>query len=145
MVNADEEDRWQQKLNKLYADNSRMPEDFWADIITRDLYLSPEEAIMLGLADKIIPPLKRGNFRRARIAALNNHPSKKDLNNLVRTLYKRIRRTKISKIEISVPEEEFDKGLKVDLSPVVDEVAPKVGEQASQPDQRNEELESQDS
>jgi len=136
MVNADEEDKWQHRLNKLYADNSRMPEDFWADIITRDLYLSPEETIMLGLADKIIPPLKRGNFRRARIAALNNHPPKKELNDLVKTLYKRIRRTKVGKIEISFPAEEFDKALVVDTAPVVE---------ANQSDQRSEEPESQDS
>lgn len=136
MVNADEEDKWQHRLNKLYADNSRMPEDFWADIITRDLYLSPEETIMLGLADKIIPPLKRGNFRRARISALNNHPPKKELNDLVKTLYKRIRRTKVGKIEISIPAEEFDKALVVDTAPVIE---------ANQSDQHSEEPESQDS
>ena len=43
------------KLNQIYADNSRMPVEFWEEVTKRDLYLTPEETIMLGLADFIIP------------------------------------------------------------------------------------------
>jgi len=105
---------------------------------------------MLGLADKIIPPLKRGNFRRARIAALNNHPPKKELNDLVKALYRRIRRTKVGKIEISIPAEEFDKALVVDTEPVIwgdTSMSPpmKKSKDTNQYSQHNEEPESQDS
>ena len=34
-------------LNQIYADNSRMPFEFWEEVTKRDLFLTPEEAITL--------------------------------------------------------------------------------------------------
>src|SRR5579884_2991180 len=38
----------------IYEKNSRMPKDFWVDVLQRDLFLSASEAVSLGLADKIV-------------------------------------------------------------------------------------------
>lgn len=96
------------KLNKIYEDNSRMPADFWNEITHRDLYITAEEAIMLGLADKIIQPRKRGNLRRARINIMNQPIDLPEMKKLVRTLGKRVHFNKNLKIDIEIPKEECD-------------------------------------
>lgn len=101
-------------LNQIYADNSRMPVEFWEEVTKRDLFLTPEEAIHLGLADEIVPYKKRGNLRRKRIAKLNKQVDKSEMRKLVTDIHKRIHRGKNLKIELHIPEEEFDKDIYID-------------------------------
>lgn len=100
-VNASWDRRLMDRLYTIYADNSRMPKEFWQDVCQRDLYLSATEAIALGLADKIIEPKKRGNLRRMRFASLKNAPEHKDMKRLVYDIYGRINKVRIPKIELN--------------------------------------------
>lgn len=117
-IALDEEKLLQAKLNQIFADNSRMPLEFWEEMVKRDLWISAEETIMLGLADKIIPPVKRGNLRRVRMALLKRDVDRKDMNKFMRLLKDRIYMDKLSKLEFHVPVEGFDSNIVVDNSPV---------------------------
>jgi ATP-dependent Clp protease, protease subunit len=119
-INADNEKVLQSKLNQIYADNSIMPIDFWDEMVKRDLWISAEEAIMLGLADKIIPARKRGSLRKNRIASMKTERDKKDMNKLLRMLKDRIYMDKLSRLELHIPQEQFDNKLVVDNTPVED-------------------------
>lgn len=118
-IQAAEMKRLQDKLYEIYAENSRMPVEFWADVCQRDLYMSASEAVSLGLADKIIEPKKRGNLRKARYAALKKEPEAKEMNKLLKDLYARINKVKVPKIELNeVKKEASDPHLVVDNTPV---------------------------
>lgn len=117
-IDTDNEKFLQGKLNHIYADNSIMPVEFWDEMVKRDLWISAEEAIMLGLADKIIQPRKRGSLRKNRIASMKQERDKKDMSKLIRMLKDRIYMDKLSKLELHIPEEKFDKALVVDNTPV---------------------------
>lgn len=117
LIGAAETEDNMNMLYQLYADNSRMPVRFWQDVLQRDLFISAEEAIQFGLADKIIEPVKRGNLRRTRINSLKKEIDPDEMKDLVKSVYKRIRRHRtLNKIEIHVPREEFDKEIYVDTS-----------------------------
>lgn len=108
-IDAKESRRLQDQLNKMYAENSRMPESFWADIVQRDVYLSAEETIKLGLADKIIEPKKRGNLRKIRQANLTKKVDAAELSELVTNIYQRIERKNVTTITVNTPKiEETD-------------------------------------
>lgn len=117
-IHTDEEKLLQNKLNQIYADNSIMPLEFWQEMVKRDLWISAEEAIMLGLADKIVPPRKRGSLRKVRMNAMKQERDKKDMNKLMKMLKDRIYMDKLSKLELHIPEEKFDKSLIVDDTPI---------------------------
>jgi ATP-dependent Clp protease protease subunit len=123
-IHTDEEKALQNKLNHIYADNSIMPAEFWDEMVKRDLWISAEEAIMLGLADKIIQPRKRGSLRKNRIASMKAERDKKDMSKLLRLLKDRIYMDKLSRLELHIPEEKFDKALIVDNTPVEDTKEP---------------------
>jgi ATP-dependent protease ClpP protease subunit len=107
-IDTDQEKKLQDYLNGLFADNSRMPKEFWDDIVKRDVFLSAAEAVSLGLADKVVDLKKRGNLRKVRLAALAQHPDKKELNKLVKEIYRKSYKTGLSKIEVTLPVEQFD-------------------------------------
>ena len=113
-IAMDGERHLQEKLNRIFADNSRMPVEFWNEMVKRDMYLSAEETITLGLADKIVEYKKRGNLRRMRIAALQKEPEHKEFNRLLRRLRDRTYMGKNIHIELHIPEEQFDKNVVVD-------------------------------
>lgn len=107
------------RMFSIYASNSHMPVNFWNDIMQRDLYLTPEETIQLGLADNIIYPKKRGNLRRSRIAKMSSKKNTDKVKELIKTLYKRTNRKYINKIDINVPKQE-----ECDPNVIVDDSAP---------------------
>lgn len=113
MASAEESERESFITSKMLADNSRMPIEFWQDLLRHDVWLCPEEAIALGLADRIVEPKKRGNLRKVRIAQLNEPVDKKEMTKLVKTIYRRTRRSSLSSLEIKAPVEEFDPGIVV--------------------------------
>lgn len=109
----------QTKLNKIYAENSRMPEEFWADIVQRDVYLTAEETIMLGLADKLVEYKKRGNLRKSRQAVLSKDVDAKKLKRLIKDIYTRIERLSIPNIGLNEPrKEEVDPKVIIDDAPM---------------------------
>jgi hypothetical protein len=117
-IKMDGERHLQDKLNQIFADNSRMPVEFWSEMVKRDMYLSADETIALGLADKVVEFKKRGNLRRMRIAALQKEPESKEFNKLLRRLKDRTYMGKNLRVELHVPEEQFDKNIVVDNTPV---------------------------
>lgn len=106
----------QDKLNQIFADNSYMPKEWWADVLQRDIWISADEAVLLGIADRVIESKKRGNLRRSRVAIMSAGVDKKELNGLIKDIYRRIKRNKVTKIEISVPKEECDPDIIIDES-----------------------------
>jgi ATP-dependent Clp protease protease subunit len=112
--------RLQDLLYDVYAANSRMPRSFWEDVCQRDLYLTAEETIKLGLADKIVEPKKRGNLRKARMSSLKKAPPHTEMESLVHKLYSRVNRHNVPKLELNkLVKEESDPNVKIDDSPVV--------------------------
>ena len=128
-IQAAEMKRLQDKLYQIYADNSRMPVEFWADVCQRDLYLTAGEAVSFGLADKIIEPKKRGNLRKVRYAALKKEIDNKEMNKLLKEVYTRINKVKVPRLELNeIKKELADPNLVVDESktpekPIVDSPA----------------------
>lgn len=105
-ITAAEMKRLQDVLYDIYASNTRMPKAFWQDVCQRDLYITAEEAIMLGMADKLIEPKKRGNLRKVRQAALKKMPDNSSMRRLVSKLYERINKVRVPKIEFNAVEKE---------------------------------------
>jgi ATP-dependent Clp protease protease subunit len=127
-INAAESKRLQNLLYDIYANNSRMPREFWEDVCQRDLYLEPNEAIYLGLADKIVEPKKRGNLRKIRQASLRKTPDSQDMRRLLNKLYARVNKVKIPKIELNPVIKEA-----ADPTVVVDESSPTAAEEIQIP------------
>lgn len=114
-IGGEENTRLMNRLTDIYAANSRMPKDFWDDIIQRDVYLSAHEAVSLGLADKIIEPKKRGNLRKVRQAALRKQQDSKEIKKLITDIYKRTKRNRVPKIELNdIKKEAIDPELIID-------------------------------
>lgn len=106
-IHVDEEKRLQDLLEEIYAHNSRMPKAFWSEVCKRDLYLTAEEAITFGLADKIIEPKKRGEFRKMRSAGLNEKIHHNTLKKTVSKVYERLQVPfKLKDITINIPVQE---------------------------------------
>lgn len=119
MIESQECHRLDRQCSEIYAANSRMPFDFWDEFTKRDIWLTPEETITLGLADQILIPKKRGNLRRVRIAAMNKKIDKKDMAKLIRKIAKTTQHSKSIKIEIEIPKEEFDQSIIVETDEAV--------------------------
>lgn len=102
----------QDRLYDIFEKNSRMPKSFWQDVCQRDLYLTAEEAVLLGLADKIILPRKRGSVRKTRTSILATKPTAKTMQQTVKKLYDRINRKHYPKLMLnSVSSEEIDSSM----------------------------------
>lgn len=116
-ISSEENIRLMNILTDIYAMNSRMNKEFWSDICQRDLYLSADEAVALGLCDAIVEPKKRGNLRKKRQASLRKEIDNKDMRKLITDLYKRTKRYRIPKIELNeVKKEAADPDLVVDYN-----------------------------
>lgn len=107
-IEMDIENALQHRLNQMYADNSIMPIEFWAELVKRDMCLTAEETVLLGLADKVLEPRKRASVRKKRTAAMSAKRDPKEMAKLVRLLKDRIYSDKLSKLELRVPQEETD-------------------------------------
>jgi ATP-dependent Clp protease protease subunit len=120
-IQASEEKRLQERLYDIYAENSRMPKEFWQDVCQRDLYLTAHEAVSLGLADKIVEPKKRGNLRKARHASLKKEQDVKEMKKLINDIYLRINKVKVPKIEFNeIKKEPADPHIVVDENKMPD-------------------------
>lgn len=120
-IYQDEEHRLRDKLHEIYESNSRMPKEFWAEVCKRDLYLTAEEAVLLGLADKIIQPKKRGNLRKTRDSHLSDKVEPKKLAKVTDKLMKRIKtNTKIEIILKDHKSEVPDDALTIEAMPLTE-------------------------
>lgn len=90
IISQDEGKRLMDVLYDIYEANSRMPKSFWESVCKRDLYLTAEEAIQLGLADRIVHPKKRGNLRKVRQHHLSQKVDKRKMTRLASKLMKRV-------------------------------------------------------
>jgi len=116
-INAIESKRLQDLLYDIYVANSRMPKEFWQDVCTRDLYLTANEAIQLGLADKIVEPIKRGNLRKMRQAALKRAPTNAEMKKLLKSVYKRINKVDVPTITLNpMVKEAVDPAITIDTA-----------------------------
>lgn len=103
-INATEDKRVRNLIYDIYAKNSKLSKSFWEDVGQRDVYLTAEEAITLGLADKIIEPKNRGKFRRVRSSVLNSKIESKQLKKLIMNIYKRVNKKSAVNISVNPPE-----------------------------------------
>lgn len=119
-IAVDEDKRVSSELIKIFSQNSFMDEDFWSEIIKRDVYLTAQEAVQLGLADQIVKPKKRGNLRKKRASHLSTMPNPKSIKSLVKKIHNRIGiNSKIRDITITLPpKDEVDETLVVDNTPL---------------------------
>lgn len=109
-IYTDENNRLQDLLNRMYVRNSRMPLEFWEAIVRRDLYLTAEETIALGLADAIIPYRGRAQFRKGvRKKNLEAKVDQKKLSKLAEKLFDRVKMSRIEELKINIPEETEEK------------------------------------
>jgi ATP-dependent Clp protease protease subunit len=116
-ITATEMKRLQGVLYDIYTSNTRMPREFWEDVCQRDVYLTANEAITLGMADKIVESKKRGNLRKVRQAALKKTPDVKELQKLLGEIYSRINRVKVPKLELNtISKEPADPAVVVDTA-----------------------------
>lgn len=108
-IEADELRRIKEDMYQMYADNSVMDVKFWEIACKRNLYLNAEETIRLGLADKIIPTVKRGNFRRGpRARTFAKRINKRSMERFISKLFDRIGQSAPENITIEVPSDEFE-------------------------------------
>lgn len=114
-IGVAENERVQNKLNKILGENSILPENVWPELLSRDLHLTPEECITLGIVDSIIKPVKRGGYRRKRLAQMKKSAAKdKKVAKLVQDLLTRIKSSSSVNLSINKIDEKEDKNLFVD-------------------------------
>jgi len=120
-IDAEECLRLRDELVEIYVKNSFMPTEFWEDVLQRDLYLTADEAIKLGIADFVVPLPKRGNLRKKRDAHMAKTPHPRTMTNLVSKLYKRIKTNPRSELKLHMPEpSKADPNIIIDTTPVQD-------------------------
>lgn len=117
-INADETQRLMAILVDIIASNSIMPKEFWQEVLKRDLYLTSEECVLLGIADVIKDYKKRGNLRQSRERKLKKAPAESTIKRAIKKIYQRIDISQIPEIKIEkyIPEE-IDENLTVDETP----------------------------
>jgi len=109
-INAEEDARLMRLIVDILASRTFVDsKEFWLNIARRDLYVSPQEALLLGLADKIEPYRKRGNFRQATAHLFKTcKPNKKQLKSIFSRLAHRVRNIDIQSVTIRLPQEEYE-------------------------------------
>jgi ATP-dependent protease ClpP protease subunit len=136
-IKSDENARLEDVMCQILEDNSRLNKEYWKTVLVRDVILSAEECITIGITDKITEYKKRGNLRRSRIANLAKKVDDEKMQALLDSINKRIYLPAYVNVTISAPKEQRDKDIYVDDTPVTDEEA-----QALLSDQHSEEPQS---
>lgn len=115
-IDVEENKRLDEVFFNILSENSFMPKSFWRDVKKRDLHLTAQETVQLGLADSLIKPKKRRTLRKKRLAHLSNAPTAKSLGYLVKRLYNRVEiNPKLKELTIHTPNrDESDDSLVID-------------------------------
>lgn len=125
-INTQENEILHKTMCDIYANNSRMPSEFWSDIMCKDVFISASEAVSIGLCDSIIESKKRGNLRKKRQAQFKKEV---ELKKLVKDIYDRTGRSRVPKIELNeVKKEPTDPNVVVEELSVQDNLEPKKSE-----------------
>lgn len=119
-IDSEESKNHQDKLVQILVDNSFMPKKFWDDVLQRDLNVSAEEAIKLGLVDFVVKKPKRGNLRKKREAKMKKVPHHSTMKSLTTKIYKRIKMNlPQGELKLHMPKpEEIDPDVVVDSKPI---------------------------
>lgn len=102
-------DKINERMCKIYAENSFMDDKFYKHLLNqgRDIWMTAEEVITIGLADKIVPPAKRGNFRKMRGEHLKDPPAEIKLKKLIESLNRRIlKEPQPFEIKVNIPKKD---------------------------------------
>ena len=126
-ISAAESRRLADIMYSIYAANSRMTKEFWEDVCQQDVYMTASEAVSLGLADKILEPKKRGNLRKMRQHGLKKEIDNKQFKKMVTSIYQRIGRKNVPKLELNEPvKEPADPNVVIAVDPPVVPEIPEV-------------------
>jgi ATP-dependent protease ClpP protease subunit len=104
-----ESDILHDRMCKLYADNSIMDEKFYKQLLSsgRDAWMSAQDAVNLGLADDLVPAVKRGNLRKKRQEHLKQSPSEAKLKKTVEGLLRRtLKEHQHTEIIVKIPQKD---------------------------------------
>jgi len=110
-IYQNEEQIIQSKLNQVFADNSYPDKKFYDRLTStgKDIFISAEEALKLGLIDEIVEYRKRGNYRRGpRKRTFENLPKPSEIKQLYKKLCNRISIPAGGEIKIEIKREEFE-------------------------------------
>jgi len=110
-IYQEEEQRIQSKLNQVYADNSYPDKKFYDRLTStgKDIFISAEEALELGLIDEIVEYRKRGNYRKGpRKRTFDNLPKPSELKKLYKALCDRISIPAGGEITVEIKKEEYE-------------------------------------
>ena len=111
--------KFKENLTNVFTENSFMPFEFWDKILGRDVWITPEEAVKLGIADAILQRPKRGNLRKKRNAHMAKPPHHRTMEALIKNLYKRVKMDISGELKIHIPEPDpVDPNVVVDETPV---------------------------
>jgi len=100
-----ESERVQETYNEIYANNSWLKKNFWDAVVRRDLYLTADECITVGLADKIVHNPGRSKFRNRKKP--NSSESNK-ISRLVKKFGDRIKLPILSQVEVHFNEDKYE-------------------------------------
>jgi len=109
--------RQMERLYDIFVENTRMPREFWEDVMKRDLEMSAQESIKVGLANFIVPKPKRGNLRKKRHAQMSKTPE--GMLDMVKELYDRVGINPRRTLNLNLPKQaESDEKVVVDETPL---------------------------
>ena len=114
-IYVEENLRLQTKLNEILVKNSYMPRSFWDMILRRDLNLTPEECLKLGLIDGIIKYKGRATLRKSiRNKTFKAIPAKDKMKTFLRELSKRVKMDFPKTLDLHLPEDKHEELEKYD-------------------------------
>lgn len=102
-IGTEENMKLQDRMIAIYARQSYPDANFWETVLRRDLYLTPTEAVRLGLADKILP-----RRRKSKVERTVKTVDKKQFKSLVSSIYKKLKIKAPTDIIIDVREDEVE-------------------------------------
>lgn len=107
-IDAEESTRLNELLAAILAKRTFVDSvGFWLGMMQKDLYITPKEALLLGLVDSVVPHIKRGRFRQgATLRSKKEKPTKKQLSQVIKKLRKRVHDLDVRAIDIRVPVDE---------------------------------------
>lgn len=99
----------QNRLNEIFEENSYMPKEFWDMILRRDLYLTAEECLKLGIADTIIKHRGRAKLRKGiRDKTFKAIPNKGKIKAFLKKLSKRVKMDFPKNLDLQLPEDKYE-------------------------------------
>jgi len=102
-IDTEENMKLQDRMAAIYARQTYPDVSFWETVLRRDLYLTPIEAVRLGLADKVLP-----RRRKSKSDKTVKNVDKKQFKALVTSIYKKLKIKAPSDIIIDIKDENLE-------------------------------------